>query len=81
MPTAGYQLSQIAELVEIILCDVQPRDVLLWQRVCQVWKGTIDGSKQLQRCFALSRRIVERMLMKVGLHITPMHIVVLTRCC
>ncbi|KAK5138065.1 hypothetical protein LTR08_005863 [Meristemomyces frigidus] len=53
MPSAGYELSQIVELMEIILCDVSPQDVLLWQRVCQVWKGTIDGSKHLQRklCF------------------------------
>jgi len=41
MPSTGYQLSQIAELVEMILLDVPQRDALIWQRVCRVWRGTI----------------------------------------
>ncbi|KAK4539559.1 hypothetical protein LTR36_010836 [Oleoguttula mirabilis] len=49
MGSAGYQLSQVAELVETILCDVEPVDVLLWQRVCKVWRGTVTGSLKLQR--------------------------------
>ncbi|KAK5115218.1 hypothetical protein LTR85_009976 [Meristemomyces frigidus] len=54
MGSAGYQLSQVAELVEIILCyEVGPIDVLRWQGVCKAWRGTITGSRKLQRKLCL----------------------------
>lgn len=49
MRSAGHQLSQVAEMVELILCETEPGDVLLWQRVCTVWQATIEGSQKLQR--------------------------------
>lgn len=44
-----HQVLLTTELLEEILLRVPPRDVLLLQRVCAVWKDVVEGSKKLQK--------------------------------
>lgn len=43
----------IVELAEAILLNLPPRQVLVGQRVCRMWRGVVQGSKQLKQALLL----------------------------
>ena len=47
--SAVGRLFATTELLEAILLDLPPRDVLLLTRVSRAWRGTVEGSVKLQR--------------------------------
>ena len=49
----------ITELLEAILEEVPPKDLLRCQRVCRTWKDTIDGSTKLQEALFFKAKSVE----------------------
>ena len=46
---AAHQVQSITELLEMILYELPPVDILVYQRVCQRWKEIITRSEKFQR--------------------------------
>jgi hypothetical protein len=47
--SAAQRLLQIPELLEVVLLELQPQELLLSQRVSRSFKQTIEGSTKLQQ--------------------------------
>ena len=44
-----HRAFHVPELLEAILAELSPKDLLLGKRVCKVWKDAIEDSQKLQK--------------------------------